>query len=62
VLLKNEVKGNWAWRSWLNIGHVCCVSNALRMHSKAELKLMVRYPLAFPALNLSYNSIMSKET
>ena len=41
------------------IGPVRGVGNLPRMRSEAESKLMVQHPLAYPALNLSHNSIMS---
>lgn len=33
-----------------------------QIRSEGELKLMVQHPIAYPALNLSYNSVMSKKT
>lgn len=33
-----------------------------QIHSETELRLMVQHPIAYPALNLSYDSIMAKST
>ncbi|KAJ4985529.1 hypothetical protein SVAN01_09000 [Stagonosporopsis vannaccii] len=38
------------------------LSKAPQIHNETELRLQVQHPIAYPALNLSYNSIMSKRT
>lgn len=38
------------------------LSTVPQIHSEAELRLQIHHPIAYPALNLSYDSIMSKRT